>query len=69
MAYYKALNGESHNGIFLFCFLVLDFSFFQIILDGDGATKATSRNRKWKTSSQVSFFLSGNEVANMGARL
>ena len=66
MAYCKALNGESHNGIFLFCFLLLDFSFFQIILDGDGAT---SRNRKWKTSSQVSFFLSGNEVVNMGARL
>ena len=66
MAYYKALNGESHNGIFLFCFLVLDFSFFQIILDGDGAT---SRNRKWKTSSQVSFFLPGNEGAHMEARL
>ena len=60
------LNGESHNGIFLFCFLVLDFSFFQIILDGDGAT---SRSRKWKTSSQVSFLLPGNEVAHMEARL
>ena len=43
MAYYKALNGESHNGIFLFCFLVLDFSFFQIILDGDGGYEQESQ--------------------------
>ena len=45
MAYYKALNGESHNGIFLFCFLVLDFSFFQIILDGDGATSRIANGK------------------------
>ena len=59
------LNGESQN-VFFFCFLVFNFSFFQIILDGDGAT---SRSRNWKTSSQVSFLLPGNEVAHMEARL
>ena len=51
---------------FFFCFLVFNFPLFQIILDGDGAT---SRSRKWKTSSQVSFLLPGNEVAHMEARL
>ena len=51
----NGLNGESHN-----------FSFFQIILDGG---RAMSRSRKWKTSTQVSFLLPGNEVTLMEARL
>ena len=59
------MNGESQN-VFFFGFQVFNFSFFQIILDGDGAT---SRSRKWKTSSQVSFLLPGNEGAHMEARL
>ena len=63
MAYYFEW-GKSK--CFFFGFQVFNFSFFQIILDGDGAT---SRNRKWKTSSQVSFFLPGNEGAHMEARL
>ena len=64
MAYY--FEWGKSKCFFFFCFLVFNFSFFQIILDGDGAT---SRSRNWKTSSQVSFLLPGNEVAHMEARL
>lgn len=43
-----ALNGENHNGIFLLLFFS-GVRFLKIILDGG---RATSRSRKWKTSSQ-----------------